>query len=308
MQKRNSVSVKENKTKQAMISIITTSYNYSEYISETIKSVQAQTYSDWELIIVDDASTDNSVEIIRNFCQNDKRIKLICHDKNKGLAKAIQTGLKYAKGEWVAFLESDDTFKSNTLQKRFEVAEKYSNVGLIFNDVEEFGDNNSVLAIKNNLENIRQKLENLSFPRNIFYDINIDNLLLTFSAVMIKQDLMNKCSLETPIDALLDWWIFLHITFENDAFYINEKLTKWRQHRDSYLHKRNRKAYKSVNIEACLDIWRTKKLGIKFLPFVVKTIVLTIFKRGTKFYFVAFIRKIKKLLGLNLKPSPLFDD
>ena len=82
-----------------MISIITTSYNYSEYISETIKSVQAQTYSDWELIIVDDASTDNSVEIIRNFCQNDKRIKLICHDKNKGLAKAIQTGLKYAKGE-----------------------------------------------------------------------------------------------------------------------------------------------------------------------------------------------------------------
>ena len=211
MQKRNSVSVKENKTKQAMISIITTSYNYSEYISETIKSVQAQTYSDWELIIVDDASTDNSVEIIRNFCQNDKRIKLICHDKNKGLAKAIQTGLKYAKGEWVAFLESDDTFKSNTLQKRFEVAEKYSNVGLIFNDVEEFGDNNSVLAIKNNLENIRQKLENLSFPRNIFYDINIDNLLLTFSAVMIKQDLINKCSLETPIDALLDWWIFLHI-------------------------------------------------------------------------------------------------
>ena len=82
-----------------MISIITASYNYSKYISETIKSVQTQTYSDWELIVVDDASTDNSVEIIRSFC-DDKRIKLICHDKNKGLSKVIQTGLKYAKGEW----------------------------------------------------------------------------------------------------------------------------------------------------------------------------------------------------------------
>lgn len=290
-----------------MISIITTSYNYNEYISETIKSVLAQTYSDWELIIVDDASTDNSVETIKTFC-DDKRIKLICHDKNKGLAKAIQTGLKYAKGEWVAFLESDDMLEPESLQKRLEVAEKYPNVGLIFNDVEEFGDNNSVLAIKNNLENIREKLASLSFPQNIFDKINVDNLLLTFSAVMIKQDAIQECSLKTPIDALLDWWIFLHIAFENDAFYINEKLTKWRQHKDSYLHKRNRKAYKSVNIGACIDIWRTKKLGIKFLPFVVKTIILTIFKRGTKFYFVVFVRKIKKLLGLKLKPSPLFDD
>ena len=59
-----------------MITIITTSYNYSEYISQTIESVLAQTFSDWELIIVDDASSDNSVEIIKKYC-NDTRIKLI---------------------------------------------------------------------------------------------------------------------------------------------------------------------------------------------------------------------------------------
>lgn len=290
-----------------MISIITTSYNYSEYISETIKSVLAQTYSEWELIIVDDASTDNSVEMIKPFCE-DKRIKLLCHDKNKGLAKAIQTGLKYAKGEWIAFLESDDLWTENTLLERVKAIESHPQIGLIFNDVEEFGEKNSVLAVKNNLDKVRQKLAKMEFPRNIFYDINIENLLLTFSAVMVKHDALKKCSLATPIDALLDWWIFIHIAYKNEAFYINKKLTKWRQHKNSYLYNKNKKAYRSVNISAYIDIWKIEKLGTKFLPFILKTVVLTVFKRGTKFYYVVFVRKIKKLLGIKLKPSPLFDD
>lgn len=290
-----------------MISIITASYNYSKYISETIKSVQTQTYSDWELIVVDDASTDNSVEIIRSFC-DDKRIKLICHDKNKGLSKVIQTGLKYAKGEWIAFLESDDVWNKNTLLERIQVIKNNPQVGIIFNDIEEFGDKNSVLAIKNNLENYRKKISNLSFPRNIFYDINVDNLLLTFSAVMIKQKFLENCPLNSPIDALLDWWIFIHVSFKNEAFYINKKLTKWRQHSDSYLYKKNNKTHRSVNIEAYIDVWKKEKLGIKFLPFILKTTILTAYKRGSKFYFIIIIRKIKKILGLKLKPSPLFGD
>ena len=101
------------------ITIITTSYNYAEYISQTIESVLAQTFSNWELIIVDDASSDNSVEVIKKYC-DDKRIKLICHDKNKGLRASIKTALKYAKGEWVAFVESDDTITSDALEKRLK--------------------------------------------------------------------------------------------------------------------------------------------------------------------------------------------
>ena len=101
------------------ITIITTSYNYGEYISQTIESVLAQTFSDWELIIVDDASTDNSIEIIKKYC-DDTRIKLICHDKNKGLKESIKTALKYAKGEWIAFVESDDTITQNAFEKRLQ--------------------------------------------------------------------------------------------------------------------------------------------------------------------------------------------
>ena len=274
-----------------MISIITTSYNYGEYISETIKSIQAQSYSDWELIIVDDSSEDNSVEIIKSFCK-DKRIKLICHDKNKGLTQSVKTGLKYAKGEWIAFLESDDLWRENTLEERVRAIKNNPQVGIIFNDVEEFGDDNTILAVKNNLDKNRVKISKLNFPKNIFYDLNIENFLLTFSAVMIKKEILDDCPLDTPIDALLDWWIFIHISFNNEAFYINKKLTKWRQHKNSYLFRRKKPNFQSVNLEAYLDVWRTQKLGLKFLPFYLKTILLTAIKRF-KFYYVITIRTVK---------------
>lgn len=289
-----------------MISIITTSYNYGEYISETIKSIQAQSYSDWELIIVDDSSEDNSVEIIKSFCK-DKRIKLICHDKNKGLTQSVKTGLKYAKGEWIAFLESDDLWRENTLQERVRAIKNNPQVGIIFNDVEEFGDDNTILAVKNNLDKNRVKISKLNFPKNIFYDLNIENFLLTFSAVMIKKEILDDCPLDTPIDALLDWWIFIHISFNNEAFYINKKLTKWRQHKNSYLFRRKKPNFQSVNLEAYLDVWRTQKLGLKFLPFYLKTILLTAIKRF-KFYYVITIRTVKKLVGIKPKNSPLFGD
>lgn len=289
-----------------MISIITTSYNYGEYISETIKSIQAQSYSDWELIIVDDSSQDNSVEIIKSFCK-DKRIKLICHDKNKGLTQSVKTGLKYSKGEWIAFLESDDLWRENTLEERVRAIKNNPQVGIIFNDVEEFGDDNTFLAVKNNLDKNRVKISKLNFPKNIFYDLNIENFLLTFSAVMIKKEILDDCPLDTPIDALLDWWIFIHISFNNEAFYINKKLTKWRQHKNSYLFRRKKPNFQSVNLEAYLDVWRTQKLGLKFLPFYLKTILLSAIKRF-KFYYVITIRTIKKLVGIKPKNSPLFGD
>lgn len=289
-----------------MISIITTSYNYENYISETIKSVLAQTYTDWELIIVDDASCDNSVEVIKSFCE-DKRIKLICHDRNKGLAQAVKTGLKYAKGEWIAFLESDDLWVTNTLEERVHAIKNNPPIGIIFNDVEEFGDEKAVLAVKNNLEKNRKRISKLNFPKNIFYDLNIENFLLTFSAVMIKKEALEDCPLDTPIDALLDWWIFIHVSYKNDAFYINKKLTKWRQHKNSYLFRRKKTKFRSVNLSAYLDVCKTQKLGIKFLPFFLKTVILTITKR-LKFYYVVAIRAIKKFIGIKPKESPLFDD
>jgi len=101
------------------ISILIASYNYAQYIEEAINSVINQSYQNWELIIVDDGSSDNSLEIIKSYCEKDSRIKLFQHENNQnnGLKETILLGLENVMGDWVAFLESDDVFMPDNLAK-----------------------------------------------------------------------------------------------------------------------------------------------------------------------------------------------
>ena len=101
-----------------LISIITPVYNSEKYIAETIESVLAQTYLDWEMIIVDDCSTDNSKEIIRKYAGKDRRIHLVEFEKNSGTGKARDVALQNAKGRFVAFLDSDDKWLPEKLEKQ----------------------------------------------------------------------------------------------------------------------------------------------------------------------------------------------
>ena len=91
------------------VSFIVTSYNYAEYILETIESIKNQTYKDFEIIVVDDFSNDNSVEIL----EKEENIKLIKHDENKGQLASIITGIKESKGEFVSIIDSDDTLNAD---------------------------------------------------------------------------------------------------------------------------------------------------------------------------------------------------
>jgi len=287
------------------VSVIVTSYNYEQYIKDSVESVLNQTFTDFELIIIDDCSTDNSAEIIKQI--NDRRIKFIQNDKNYGLKYSVQKAVELAQGEWIAFLESDDLWVPETLETRLKYAEKYSDVGIIFNDVEEFGDEEWLKAVKNNFTRTRNILNKKIFPKNIFYDINVHNLIMTFSSVMIKRKFFKNLNFNTPIDALLDWWIYIHISYHTKAFYIKEKLTKWRQHRQSYILRKKQPSLKFANIEAYLDVYKTNKLNITFLPFLIFSIFIMFLNR-LKFYYVVIIRKIKDILHIKKRKSPLFDD
>ncbi|BAI79877.1 glycosyl transferase [Deferribacter desulfuricans SSM1] len=101
-----------------LISIITPSYNSEKFISETIKSVLTQTYQYWEMIIVDDCSPDNSNKIIEKFCRKDNRIKLIKLERNSGPAIARNRGIQEARGRYIAFLDADDLWKPDKLEKQ----------------------------------------------------------------------------------------------------------------------------------------------------------------------------------------------
>jgi len=107
--------------KEPLVSIITAAFNGASFLRIfSVPSVLQQSYKNWELIIVDDGSTDNTAEVAEQFQKADSRIRFIKHNSNKGLAAALNSGIRDAKGEFIAFLEQDDVWLSHKLEKQVE--------------------------------------------------------------------------------------------------------------------------------------------------------------------------------------------
>ena len=108
----------------ALVSIITPSYNSARFINDCVSSVLEQTYTNWELIIVDDASDDNSRELISDIAKRDSRIKFVFLTKNIGAAGARNIALEKSEGRYIAFLDSDDVWKKEKLTKQIDFMQK----------------------------------------------------------------------------------------------------------------------------------------------------------------------------------------
>lgn len=107
-----------------LVSVVIPVYNAERFIGQTIESVQAQTYQEWELIIVDDCSSDHSWKIVQSYVRKDSRIKTIKLEKNSGVAIARNSGIKQAKGKYIALLDSDDIWLEDKLERQVALAEK----------------------------------------------------------------------------------------------------------------------------------------------------------------------------------------
>lgn len=105
---------------QDLVTIVTPSWNSEKYIEKTIKSVQDQTYSNWEMIVVDDCSSDNTVEIVKRIAETDSRVKLMIQDKNSGAAMARTRAMLAGEGRYVAYLDADDIWKPEKLEKQVD--------------------------------------------------------------------------------------------------------------------------------------------------------------------------------------------
>jgi glycosyltransferase involved in cell wall biosynthesis len=122
-----------------LVSVIMPTYNCAPYIAETIRSVQSQTYKNWEIIIVDDCSTDNTYSIVETF--KDKRIRYFKNSKNSGAALSRNWALREARGKWIAFLDSDDLWVPTKLehQLKFMVENNYKFSYHEYSEIDETG-------------------------------------------------------------------------------------------------------------------------------------------------------------------------
>jgi len=118
-----------------MISIIIPAYNAEKYITETIDSVLFQTYKDWELIIVDDGSTDDTAKIVKVFCDKDNRIQYF-YKENSGVSDTRNYGMEKAKGDYIVFLDSDDVWLNIFLEETLSILKENKNIGVVNTNVQ----------------------------------------------------------------------------------------------------------------------------------------------------------------------------
>ena len=112
----------------SLVSVIVTSYNYARYIDQTISSIISQTHENWELIICDDGSTDNSLEVIRSF--NDPRITLIASDKHQGIGPTVNEAYALCKGKYIAGIDADDCISQTKFEKQVQFMEGHPEIDI----------------------------------------------------------------------------------------------------------------------------------------------------------------------------------
>lgn len=162
-----------------MVSIVMPAYNAERTIEFAVRSVLAQTYKSFELIIINDCSIDKTPEIIRKLMHEDGRIRTINNDKNSGVSFTRHRGVKFALGEWIAFLDSDDAWTADKLEKQIALQEKTGAKFLFTGSSFVNADGEKINAI-------------LHVPEQISYRKLLKQNLVSNSSVMIRKSLYQK--------------------------------------------------------------------------------------------------------------------
>lgn len=212
-----------------LVSIIMPSWNTGRFIAESIESVIDQTYTNWELIIVDDCSTDNTDAIVAAF--KDKRIRYFKNKKNSGAALTRNRAIREAKGEWIAFLDSDDLWDSQKLEKQIYFMNSHEYV-FSYHDYEKIDEESRPLNIYVTGPEIvdKQKMYNYGYPG-----------CLTF---MYSAKTMGLIQIE-DIKKNNDYAILLKLCKKADCYLLKENLAKYRIRKKSISHDSITKKLKS---------------------------------------------------------------
>lgn len=207
-----------------LVSVIIPSYNRENYIAETIESVLNQTYDNIELIVVDDGSTDKSRNIIDSY--GDK-ISILEHPGriNKGQSAALNLGISISQGEYIAFLDSDDLFAPDKIDKQVRFLEENSQYGLVYGN----GD-----AIDENGEILYRLYENDHYEKSDPNLILLDCYFLLPNNSLLRKDVLASAGLfDESLRAAQDHDLLVRVAEVTKVAYINECLFFYRRHKDS---------------------------------------------------------------------------
>lgn len=221
---------------QELVSIIVPAYNVEKYIVETMESVRLQTYPHWELLVVEDGSSDNTVAVIEDYIRSkgEQRIRLIRQPENMGAAKARNRGVKEAVGRYIAYLDADDLWKAEKLERELAFI-KQKDAAFAFTGYE-FAD-----------ENAKGLGKVVRVPQTLTYKEALKNTTIFTTTVMFDTNKISKDMLEMPLIKSEDtalWWKVLRNGYV--AHGLDENLV---------LYRRAGKTLSSNKLEAIRRIW-----------------------------------------------------
>lgn len=212
-----------------LVSIIMPSWNTAKFIGESIQSVIDQTYQNWELIIVDDCSTDNTDDVVASF--DDPRIRYFKNSENSGAALTRNRALREANGEWIAFLDSDDLWKPDKLTKQLSFM--YQN-GYVFSyhDFEKIDENSQTMNVYVTGPRVvtKRKMYNYGYPGCLTFMYSAKY----FGIIQIKDIKKNN-----------DYAILLQLCKKANCYLINENLAQYRIRKVSISHDKLMKKIRS---------------------------------------------------------------
>jgi len=211
------------------VSVIIPTYNREKLLSRAIKSVLKQTFQDFELIVVDDGSTDSTEALMDKFQKKDKRIRYIKLKKHYGgPAKAKNVGIQYSKGKYIATLDSDDEWLPEKLELQIKLFETSPNPRLGFVSchalqIDTFSGKKSIFKIKK--------------PKNLFEAILTHDMLGSGSGMAYKKEALKKVGLfDENLKHAQDWEIRIRLAKEYDFDLVDKVLYKYYVHKESITH------------------------------------------------------------------------
>lgn len=216
-----------------LVSVLIPTYNYAQYLDEAIQSVLSQTYKNFELIIVDNRSTDNTDEVVKKYLA-DQRISYYKNDRNLGLVGNWNKCVSYAKGEYVKFLMSDDKFKEELLEEFVDVMKRYPNVAIVTSNSEIFGARSKIRI---------SEFIGLQNGKDIVYKClkqGTGNLIGEPTTVMFrKKDLDRVGEFKTDYTCLVDLNMWLRLLDCGDIYFMARTLSFFRVHNNQQSSRAN---------------------------------------------------------------------
>ena len=221
-----------------LVSVIIPVYNAAPFLKDSIESVIAQTYSNIEIICINDGSTDNSLEILKSFSEN---ITIISQE-NQGLSSALNVGIKKMNGTWFKWFSPDDVMSSNAIETLVNTGKKFSNT-IIYSNWELIDEKN------NQLRSFKES--NYNELSNFDYNIRLlDRQLINVNTTLIPSSLFKKCNiryLDDPVVIDYDFFLTAALLCDVKFYLIPKSLIKYRIHTTQLSHKNISKTLEYVS-------------------------------------------------------------